>query len=109
MISKKYLLLNSIPLIFSLLITFTILVFFKKLPPSMPLFYSLSWGKNELANHEQFFVIPLVIVLITLINYVISWQLHQSQDFFKKILLGFSLVTTVILFITFIKIILIFT
>ena len=105
---KKYLWLNIIPVAATILISTIILLLFKLLPPNLPLFYSLQWGDKQLANHQQFFIIPALIILITLINYVTSWQLHQSQLFFKKILLVFSIIATFILTITFIKIVLIF-
>ena len=95
-------------LIISLLLALTILIFFKYLPAKLPLFYSFSWGDQQLATHEEFLVIPLSIVLITLLNLSLSWQLHSSQTFFKKILLISSLIINLILVITFVKIVLIF-
>lgn len=85
-----------------------ILIFFRHLPPKLPLFYSLPWGDEQLANHQQFLIIPASIALIALLNLIISWQLHPSQVFFKKILLTSSLLNSFILTITFVKIFLIF-
>lgn len=96
------------PLILSLFITLAILIFFSKLPPKLPLFYSLSWGDKILVAHEQFLIIPAILILITLVNLAISSQLHPSQYFFKKILLICSCITSLILTITFIKIVLIY-
>ncbi len=92
----------------SLLITFFIIVLSKILPPKLPLFYSLSWGEKQLANHQQLLIIPASITLVTLFNLIISWQLHPQQVFFKKILLISTLLVTLILTITFFKIVLIF-
>lgn len=108
LMQNKYLWLNSAFTVVALLVSITILLLFKWLPPNLPLFYSLQWGDKQLGNHQQFFIIPALIILITLINYIISWQLHQSQLFFKKMLLTFSMIATLILTITFVKIILIF-
>lgn len=90
------------------LIALSILMLGKSLPPRLPLFYSLAWGDSQLANGQQLFIIPATIVLITLFNLIISWQLHPSQVFFKKILLFSSLLVSIILTITFFKIVLIF-
>lgn len=94
------------PFILSLLITIVILTALKFLPDRLPLFYSLPWGDNQLATHQQFFTIPASIGAATLLNLVISWQLHPSQAFFKKTLLISSIIISLILTISFVKIIL---
>lgn len=107
-LNKSYVWINLSSLLIALLIVLADLIFFRFLPPKMPLFYSLSWGNQQLATHQQFLVLPLSIILISLLNLSISWQLHPSQSFFKKILLISPLIISLILIITFIKIILIF-
>ncbi len=96
------------PLIIALLLTLVTIFLLKFLPSRLPLFYSLPWGDGQLATPKQFLLIPSFIGLITLINLIISWQLHSSQFFFKRILLLSSLIVNLILTITFIKIVLIF-
>lgn len=96
------------PLILSLLATVVILTVLKYLPPRLPLFYSLTWGDSQLATHQQFLIIPAIISIITLLNLIISWQLHPSQAFFKKALLSSSIIISLILVTTFIKIVLMF-
>ncbi|MBI2597421.1 hypothetical protein HYW41_04650 [Candidatus Daviesbacteria bacterium] len=96
------------PFFLALLITLFIEVFSKFLPPRLPLFYSLPWGEKQLANSQQLLIIPAIIILVTLCNVIISWQLHTSQIFFKRILLFSSILVCLILTITFLKIILIF-
>lgn len=97
-----------LPLVLALLTATSILIFLKFLPEKLPLFYSLPWGEAQLANHQQFLIIPALLVLICLINFAVSWQLHQTQSFFKMVLQSASLITAVVLLITFIKIVLIF-
>lgn len=106
--NKLYLWIGLSPLILALLLSFTIIILLKFLPPRLPLFYSLPWGDGQLATHQQFLIIPASIALITLLNLIISWQLHYQQIFFKKVLLLSSAVVSLILTITFIKIVLIF-
>ena len=105
---KVSLLLNLIPLLLSLVLTVFIAVSGKILPPKLPLFYSLPWGDSQLINHQQLLIIPASISLITLFNLIISWQLHPSQLFFKKILLVASLLISLVLTVTFLKIIFVF-
>lgn len=94
------------PLILSLFIAISVFIILRFLPARLPLFYSLAWGENQLANHLQFLVIPASICAIAIINMVIIGQLHSSQVFFKKILNLSSVVVSLILIVTFIKIIL---
>lgn len=94
------------PIIISFILSMVILFGMRSLPPQLPLFYSLSWGDNQLATHREFLLIPAIIIVITVFNSVISWQLHPSQSFFKKILLFSPLVISLLFTITFIKIIL---
>lgn len=106
--NKFYLQISSMPVSVSVILTIGILFFIGNLPAKMPLFYSLPWGTDQLASHFQFLILPAVIVLITLINLSLSWYLHQSQTFLKQALLYTSLVVTLILLVTFIKIVTIF-
>lgn len=90
----------------SLVLTLVILVVLRSLPDRLPLFYSLPWGEGQLATHQQFLVIPASISAVALLNLFISWQLHPSQSFFKKGLLLSSIIVSLILTVTFIKIVL---
>lgn len=96
----------------SLLISLFIIIFIglstRLLPPKLPFFYSLPWGDKQLADHSQLLIIPAIITLVTLCNLIISWQLHSSQLFFKNILLYTSILSSLVLAITFLKIVLIF-
>lgn len=104
--SKLNLWIKLSPPLLALIMTLAIAFSFKFLPQKMPLFYSLAWGERQLATHAQFLILPATIVLTTLINLVISWQLHPSQSFFKQILLFSPLIISLILTASFIKIIL---
>lgn len=108
MSNKLYLWIILAPLALSLGITLVITVAFKFLPPRLPLFYSLPWGDGQLATQQQFLIIPASIAVVTLLNLVISWQLHPSQSFFKKVLLLSPFVVSLILTMTFVKVVLSF-
>lgn len=106
MSQKLNLWLKLSPLLLALIMTLVIVFGLKFLPNKLPLFYSLSWGEAQLASHQEFLIIPASIVLITLLNFAVSWQLHPSQSFFKKVLLFSPIIISLILSITFIKIVL---
>ena len=92
----------------AIIIAILILLGGSVLPPRLPLFYSLAWGEEQLATLQQFLIIPSLIIVISLINLMISWQLHQSQYFFKFILSFTSLLCVLILIISAVKIVYIF-
>lgn len=100
--------LNLSTLILAFILSILIFFFPRFLPNKLPLFYSLPWGDSQIGNSQQFFIIPAIIILISLINLSLSWQLHPTQKIFKKILLSSSIISSTILIITLIKIILIF-
>lgn len=95
-----------IPGVLTLSITIAIFTILQLLPTKLPLFYSLPWGNGQLATKQQFLVIPAITAAIVVLNSVISWQLHPSQSFFKKILIFSPLLISLLLTVTFVKIIL---
>ena len=101
-------LVKFLPIILSIPLTVFILLMGRFLPSELPLFYSLAWGENQLVTSLQFLILPSIAVCISLINLLIYWHLHSSQILLKKILLGISLTVTLILLISFFKIIFIF-
>lgn len=107
-LKKLYLWATVLPAASALIFSIIILLFFRFLPPKLPLFYSLPWGDEQFGSHIQFLIIPGTIILITLLNLTVSSHLHEQQLFFKKILLIGTLVSIPILTITFVKIVFIF-
>lgn len=99
---------NLFPLVSALILSISLLILQPFLPRQLPLFYSLPWGEAQLANIEQFLIIPASAACITLINLIIYWQLHESQILFKHILIGISLICCLILIMSFIKIMFVF-
>lgn len=90
------------------LIVTVFLTAYKTLPPKLPLFYSLPWGDAQLVEKQQFFILPAVLVLITLINMFITFQLHPIQQVLKRTLMLSLILVDAALFITTIKILFIF-
>jgi len=46
-----------------------ILFFWRKLPPEVPLFYSRPWGKEQLASPWLLFVLPVLTLVVSLLNF----------------------------------------
>lgn len=107
--SDNYLL---VPLLISLSTTFLIVfltfIFFNQLPSKLPLFYSLPWGENQLISKQQFFLLPIVLLLIILINAFIVSQLHHLQKVLKRLLIFSLIFIDLVILTTFFKILFIF-
>ncbi len=100
--------LNFLPIVLGLILGAFILLIKQFLPTRLPLFYSLPWGESQLATTDQLFVVPAIIIAISLVNLTVFWQLHPSQILFKNILTGVSLFCSLVLTISVMKIIFIF-
>lgn len=98
----------SISLFTVLLIIILIWIFFQSLPPKLPLFYSLSWGDNQLVSKQQLFLLPIVLSVIILINTFIVSQLHPLQKVLKRLLMLSLIFIDLIILTTFLKILSIF-
>lgn len=103
----------SLPFSFSIFITIAVtilfLLFYNRFPPRVPLFYSLPWGEAQLVVKQQLFLLPIILLLITLTNFFIAFQLHSIQYILKRILYISLFLISTIIFITAVKILMIFT
>ena len=57
----------------------TLLVFWAKLPPQLPWFYSLPWGENQLIPRAWLGVGLVVLTLVALANYLIARKLEKKD------------------------------
>lgn len=89
---------------FSLLSIVGILLVHSYLPPLIPLFYGKPVGIEELAPRDFLFIVPIMSVIISVINLMISKS--AKNDFTKKILAVGSLIVSLITTVTVVKIIL---
>lgn len=107
--TDKFFLIPTLITAFSvILITLLFSIFMNQLPDKLPLFYSLSWGENQLASKQQFFLLPIILILVLLINSFIASQLHSSQYILKRILMLSLILLDGVILITAIKILWIF-
>lgn len=98
---------KSILLVFFVQILF-ILIFilkFNDLPPQLPLFYSLPRGNEQLGNPILLLILPLLALFIEITNIGLSIYTYQTEKILSRILMIMSTFISIILFITFIKIV----
>lgn len=55
------------------------------LPPQIPLFYSLPWGENQLAETWMIFIIPILMILFIFINNFLEKKFFLNNNLIKKI------------------------
>lgn len=79
---------------------------FKKLPPFVPLYYSLPWGEEQLTQINNLFIFPFSIVVVFLLNVFISLSLLKKDNFLVQLLLWTCDVFALFALITLTKIIL---
>lgn len=84
---------NLAVMIFSLGLLQVLLIIFSlpRLPPEVPLFYSLHWGATQLAQSSFLFLIPLSSFFFLFINCTLSVIFFETDLFIKRMLLTFSL------------------
>ncbi len=85
----------------------SLLLFLKynDLPSQIPIFYSLPWGESQLGNSSLIFILPSLSVLILFINNILAVYYLKSVPLISRLLVVFSLVSTVFCTITVYKII----
>jgi len=68
----------QLSLLFLIIQSATLFLFWQKFPPQVPLFYSRPWGKEQLAHPKFLLILPLGIIVISLVN------IFMANFFFKK-------------------------
>lgn len=81
-----------------------ILIFWQKLPPVIPLYYSLTWGEDQLAPTFSIFILPLFSALILILNFVLNKLLKTQGLLFSFCLWTAAIVSFLSLF-TLVKIV----
>src|SRR4030042_3758113 len=59
-------------------------IFWKFIPPQVPLFYSRPWGNEQLVTKKIFFLIPLVSFLLSLINFSLGNYFFGKEKLLAK-------------------------
>lgn len=98
---------------FSSLITVSLIVlnvlmialFYKNLPPYIPLYNQMPWGEARIGAKIEIFIIPGLILIITIVNFLFSKNYYQKIPLISRLLavtsflisfLGFVLVLRII-------------
>ncbi len=77
-----------------------------KLPPDVPLFYSLPWGKEQLAKSTYLFILPFSSLIVGLINFSLAAFLTRKEEYLAvKILVWLATIFVVLALFTLVKII----
>ena len=82
-----------------------IAVFYYRLPPEIPFFYSLPWGEEQLAKNYYILFIPGFTLTIFLINFIFVLIISKKDIFLAQIILWSTCFIAVLSLITLIRII----
>lgn len=86
-----------------------IIIFWKKLPSELPLFYSFPWGEEQVGSPLHLVYFALSTAVIFLFSLFFSFLLHKKFSFYSHVLLLCSLSVVALGMITIIQIILLVT
>jgi len=70
-----------------------IFIFWRLLPPELPLFYSRPWGKEQLTTPTGLFIIPAFCLLVLTVNSTLASLLPKDEKLINNVLL-----TTTVIF-----------
>ena len=86
------------------LIVIIIVIFWTKLPPHLPLFYSKTWGKDQLAPKWWFLALPFICFLMVILNIRLASLFLKKEKWLAKILIWSVVILTLLVSTTIIKI-----
>ncbi|MDO8261303.1 MAG: hypothetical protein Q7T50_07500 [Candidatus Magasanikbacteria bacterium] len=80
-----------VSIIFVLLEVLLIALYWRRLPPEIPLFYSKPWGSAMLAHQLFIWLIPLIAFLFLFVNFCIVIFFMQENKFLNRVMCVTSL------------------
>lgn len=83
--------------------------FWNRLPPQLPLYYSLPWGQEQIGTPLELVVVLVSAGLLFLINTALAVVLRSDQIFFSRLLFFGGTGIVILILITGIKIMLLVT
>jgi len=63
-----------------------IIIFFSRLPPEIPLFFSRPWGEAQLASPLFLLILPLISFTILLVNSLFATLIISTNEFLASTL-----------------------
>lgn len=73
-------------IVLSVATTILIALFYHKLPPLVPFFNSMPWGRERLAPVYYIGTLPLVFLIVLILNNFMSIAIYQSHTLLARIL-----------------------
>jgi hypothetical protein len=62
------------------------IIFIRKLPPQIPLFYSRPWGEKQLANPFFLLILPALSLIVLLTNTILASIMSQENKLVNQLL-----------------------
>jgi len=93
----------------NLIMTLFFILNFNRLPPQIPLFYSKTWGENQLADLFMIFLLPFFLNLFFFLNNFIYANFFSENILVKKIVDYLNIFLMIIIPIIFLRIIFLVT
>ena len=93
---------NVLVIVFQLIF---IILKFDSLPKQVPLYYSLPWGSQRLASAASLFLLPSFSIIFSLVNNLLAAFMLQSIQIISRLLIIFSLIYSILSFITLVHIV----
>lgn len=84
-------------------------LFWRKLPPQVPLFYSRPWGREQLVNPNGLLILPIISLLITVVNLAVASLMPGEEKLVSQLLVIFATVFNFLCLITLFKIVILIT
>lgn len=85
-----------------------VFLFFSRLPPSLPLFYSRPWGALQLAKKSTLWLFPFLTTLFFILNLVLAHFLFSTEKILSTVLAVAATAFAFLVLFTEIKIIILF-
>lgn len=82
-------------------------VFWIKLPPQIPLFYSRPWGEDQLAGKNWIFFLTFICLFLIIMNFRLASLFYKNEILLAKILVWTSVILAFLLDTTLIRILII--
>jgi uncharacterized membrane protein len=86
-----------------------IILFYPKLPPQIPLFFSRPWGEQQLVLPILIIILPIFSLVFLIINSLIASMFLDKEKFLSQVLVFGSVIFTIFNTIAMIKIFLLTT
>lgn len=100
----NYLMLYAL-IICNLLMLVVFFLHLNSLPPQIPLFFSRSWGEDQLADTWFILTLPVILNFLYFFNFSIYNRFFPKNNFVKKIIIYLNLSLMIVITFIFIKII----